>query len=79
MAARWSKLLLHTIIDMSEVFYDNSCVNENKNYRNINHAYFEIKENKINRLISTNPYDYLSLSNKKGSFKGTSKKSILYK
>lgn len=66
MIVRLSKLLLHTIIDMNEIFYNSSIV-KNKNYRNINHVYFEVKENKINRLISTNPQDYLKLSFKKGS------------
>lgn len=70
---RCNRLILHTIVDMNEVFHDNS-IGKSKNH-NTKYAYSRVKNNNINRLISTNPHDYLALSNYKGRF-GTKKGEI---
>ncbi len=56
-------MVLHTIIDMDDIFYEQISVN-NSSFKDIGNIHFEGERSKngirIQRIISTNPNDYLN-------------------
>lgn len=57
-------MILHTIINENEIFCEKKDINNEKiGYIDKNNIYFEIKFNKIDNVISTNPKDYLKTNN----------------